>query len=87
MEGVKPVRGFGETRRRAAKQDLLKVLEQVGPTEGKRKALAIFSLRSGHSIRRAEEYLDELVEAELIQVVGDTVLIPEKRQPKEEVKP
>jgi len=76
-------RGFGENRRREAKLDLLRVLEKVGVTEGKRRALGLFCLNSGLSMKRAEEYLDELVAAGMVQVEGNEIVIPGKEQPAE----
>ena len=68
-EGRKKV-GSREDRRKAAKLELLKICETVGITEGKTKALALFSLRTGHTMQRAEAYLEELVDAGLITDEG-----------------
>ncbi|MDI6886911.1 MAG: hypothetical protein QMD22_11360, partial [archaeon] len=60
--------GSREERRKAAKLELLRICEIVGITEGKTKALALFSLRTGYTMERAAVYLDELVAAGLIEV-------------------
>lgn len=63
----------GETRRKAAKRLLLDICEKIGIADGKKRALAIFSLQTGHSMKRAEEYLYELVDAGLIEVEGNII--------------
>jgi len=86
MEEKKVFRGFGEQRRKAAKRELLNIMEQIGPTDGKTRALGLFSLRTGYAMKRAEEYLDELVAAGLVEVNGDSVTIVRSWQIKEEDK-
>jgi hypothetical protein len=71
-------RGLGsrEMQRKAAKKALLAIMESVGVTDGKDRALAIYSLRSGLSVARLRVYLEELIDAGLVEVEDNEVKIP-----------
>jgi hypothetical protein len=82
MDEIK--RGFGEARRREAKKALLALAKSFGVREGKQRLVAQFSLVTGHTPKRIEMYLDELVQAGLIVVEGDEIGIAQAAATKEE---
>jgi len=71
-------RGLGsrEMQRKQAKKALLAVMASVGVAEGKERALAIYSLKSGLSVMRLRVYLEELEAAGLVELEGNEVKIP-----------
>lgn len=66
--------------RRRAKQDLLKLSKSFGVEHGKVRLIGVFSLQHGYTTQRIEEYLDELVDVGLIEIHGDTILVPDTAQ-------
>jgi len=67
--------GFGEARRKNAKIQLYNLAKGFGVAEGKTRLVATFSLQTGYTPKRIEEYLQELEDAGLIKVQGDTIIL------------
>lgn len=65
--------GYGEERRRLLKKDLLKLVEGFGVEYGKKKLVATYSLQTGLTPRKIEEYLYELVDANILEIEGNTI--------------